>query len=155
MIQNNWCQGEIYNISGRQGFYSYYWLFEKTTFQIKFTNDSEIIYSQFGNILRTEDKKNKTIIMTNLEQIKHLKWEGEYGINNVQTGKWIAFWKGKQLDVGGEYNENGLKIGKWIELFENYWEYSPVTYIGEYQDGNKQGIWDTFYEKQKMQQLIN
>ncbi|CAD8200480.1 unnamed protein product [Paramecium octaurelia] len=93
--------------------------------------------------------------MTNLEQIKHLKWEGDYGINNTQTGKWIAFWKGKQLDVGGYYDENGSKIGKWIELFENYWDFSPVTYVGEYQVGNKQGRWDTFYDKQKMQSFTN
>ncbi|CAK62585.1 unnamed protein product (macronuclear) [Paramecium tetraurelia] len=101
------------------------------------------------------DQKNKPIIMKNLEQIKHLKWEGEFGINNIQTGKWTAFWKGKQLDVGGYYNENGLKIGNWIELFENYWDFSPVTYVGEYQVGYKQGKWDTFYEKQKMQSFTN
>ncbi|CAD8148195.1 unnamed protein product [Paramecium octaurelia] len=153
MIQSGWDLDKIYDIKGRQGFYSYYWQFEKTTFQIKFTSNSELIYYQFGNVLRIEkiiDQKNKPIIMTNLEQIKHLKWEGNYGINNTQTGKWIAFWKGKQLDVGGYYDENGSKIGKWIELFENYWDFSPVTYVGEYQVGNKQGRWDTFYDKQKI-----
>ncbi|CAD8187964.1 unnamed protein product [Paramecium octaurelia] len=82
--------------------------FLRTKFQISLTSTQEIQYSTIeGQVLRIDQRKdisNKPEILTNLEQIKYLNWQGEYGENYKKVGKWIATWKGENLeDIGGWY----------------------------------------------------
>ncbi|CAD8127979.1 unnamed protein product [Paramecium sonneborni] len=118
-------------------------LLSTVSIEVEFTKQNELNYMKDGVILRIEkiqDLQKTPQIMKNIEQIKNLKWEGQYDKNKI--GKWKATWNGKELDIGGNYNQMGQKEGVWKELFENYWEYSKVIYIGEYKEGIKQGNWD-------------
>lgn len=53
---------------------------------------------------------------------------------------------------GGSYNYQGQKDGKWIELSDRYYNFSQVTSVGEYRNGNKVGNWEYYlnYENNKL-----
>lgn len=59
-------------------------------------------------------------LLNNFDQIKYLKFEGQYGKNNRKSGKWKTIWHGELLKGLGGYYENGLKVGLWNELIQNY-----------------------------------
>ncbi|CAD8116043.1 unnamed protein product [Paramecium sonneborni] len=127
------------------------WLFKGAKFSAKTKEDGTIIYLQDGCILY-QDINNTLQNTRNLEQVKHLRWHGSY-VYQRKVGKWYASWKGQILKVGGFYNDEGLKTGEWIEFFENFWDKSQVTYVGEYKKGIKQGKWSTYQFAQKQKQL--
>ncbi|CAK70801.1 unnamed protein product (macronuclear) [Paramecium tetraurelia] len=140
---------------------------KKTNFLVQYTKDRWIHYIQDGCMLRKDRallSNEQPEIYKNLEHIKYLRWEGEYGGNQKKVGMWNAFWRGDNLKVGGLYNENGLKQGKWVNLFPNYNEQifcfessiSQVTYSGYYNKGVKQGEWTSYlYDKQIASGIYN
>ncbi|CAD8130559.1 unnamed protein product [Paramecium sonneborni] len=82
----------------------------------------------------------------NIEQIKHLQWQGSYGDQSQKIGNWTASWKDQILnDVGGLYSNDGKKIGFWKELFQNYCSQTQAFKFGEYQDNRKCGDWMYIY----------
>ncbi|CAD8122848.1 unnamed protein product [Paramecium sonneborni] len=178
--------------------------FENIKFNLRFTQEGEIIYTNYlGSILRIDQFQNQDEeldIMFNLDQIQYLQWQGKYGQNFQKFGRWIAFWKGHALPKasgyyladgkksntwsemtknycdqsqiyevgeyfnnqrigiwkyvcenqeidGGSYNEIGLKNGKWVDLSENFNSYSQLTQQGEYKNGIRVGIWDTYWKQ--------
>ncbi|CAD8156343.1 unnamed protein product [Paramecium pentaurelia] len=46
---------------------------------------------------------------------------------------------------GGQYDNNGKRDGVWLELYENFSENCQVILVGEYQNGYKQGRWNSFF----------
>ncbi|CAD8077813.1 unnamed protein product [Paramecium sonneborni] len=125
----------------------------KSNFQIEFTNDGWLNYIMDGTILKAENHFEKNVqpeIIRNIDQIKNLRWKGEYDRKQRKVGKWNAYWRGDNINVGGYYNEDGKKCGKWIEPFVNYYEISQVVIKGEYKQGLKQGEWITYLQNQQI-----
>ncbi|CAD8157737.1 unnamed protein product [Paramecium pentaurelia] len=123
----------------------------QTNFVVEYTKDGLIKYIMDGEILRIEklyEGYNQTEVIKNVEQIKYLRWQGEYGGNQKKVGKWNAFWRGDNLNVGGLYNENGQKQGKWIELFTNFFDSSQIISSGVYKQGKRHGEWTTSLKDQ-------
>ncbi|CAD8096599.1 unnamed protein product [Paramecium sonneborni] len=128
--------------------YKYKQYFWSAEYQIKESKNRTLIYSYNGEIIRQQqshykEQQYQSQNILNIEQIKYLNWEGNYGKNNQRVGKWDAFWKGEKLMVGGFYDEQEQKIGIWIELDHNYSNFCQVFHIGNYQNGKKQGNWET------------
>ncbi|CAD8110097.1 unnamed protein product [Paramecium primaurelia] len=50
---------------------------------------------------------------------------------------------------GGSYGDQiegySVKIGRWIELSDGFWIHSQITYEGDYQNGEKIGRWNTYW----------
>ncbi|CAD8089846.1 unnamed protein product [Paramecium primaurelia] len=126
--------------------------FVKVKIQITFVKDQDyqILYSKEGVILRKElIKSNPTNfeILTNMEQIQYLQWQGEYGQNRKKIGEWRANWKGEGLQKVGGYYEDGLKEGLWTEPIQNYWSKAQVFARGEYFHDQRYKRWNYFYQK--------
>ncbi|CAD8208314.1 unnamed protein product [Paramecium octaurelia] len=116
---------------------------QETQFSAMYTKNMEMNYVQDGEILRfdaIEDYNNKPQIMKNLQQIKHLNWHGSFNLNYKKQGMWYPTWKGVKLDAGGSYS-NGLKQENWKELVQNYWEKAEVFQQGNYQNNQKNAVW--------------
>ncbi|CAD8129567.1 unnamed protein product [Paramecium sonneborni] len=126
----------------------------RTNFNITVTKNKEILYLKDGFIMRRDQVKetsDKLEILTNLEQIKHLKWIGDYGKNSQKFQKWMATWKGEVLqNVGGVYNENGIKVGLWKEIILNNWSKAQVYEEGRYENRLRQGTWKYIYQDQEI-----
>ncbi|CAD8087580.1 unnamed protein product [Paramecium primaurelia] len=133
----------------------------KVKIQLTITQDNQIICLYEGVIL----KKQVIIYMfqsqiiqdnylnpevLNLEQIKHLQWQGEYCQNKRKFGKWIAIWNGEALLEVGGYYESGLKQGLWKELINQYWSHATIYQSGDYFNDQKQGIWTYNYNNEKI-----
>ncbi|CAD8118609.1 unnamed protein product [Paramecium primaurelia] len=89
-----------------------------------------------------KEPSKKYDLITNLEQIQHLKWQGEFGKNEKKIGRWIAIWKGQTLEaVNRWYSEDGLQSGLQTELINNYWSKADIYVYGEYYNHQKQGVW--------------
>ncbi|CAD8193275.1 unnamed protein product [Paramecium pentaurelia] len=123
--------------------------FVKISIKIRNNNNEELIYIKNDKILRQEkilDQKNNIDLMKNVEQINHLTWRGLFSNFNNKIGIWTAYWKLQKINVGGYYDQKSQKQGKWIEIFENYCDFADATYIGQYKNGLKFGIWETIYK---------
>ncbi|CAD8067350.1 unnamed protein product [Paramecium sonneborni] len=123
-----------------------------TKFEINLTKDKDLIYTKDGSILRIDKSKNsfwQKDVMTNLEQIAYLQWEGEYNKNDIKIGKWTAIFKGVK-DIGGQYNNEGKKQGKWKEIFQNYWSQTIGYEVGEYFNDQRIGIWKYIFQEKEM-----
>ncbi|CAD8121069.1 unnamed protein product [Paramecium sonneborni] len=79
-------------------------------------------------------------------------YNGEYK-NGRKVGRWDLLCKGSHFEKfqqigGGEYEDDRvlgqIKIGKWIELRDNF--ESLIIFEGEYQNGNKVGRWDIYFQ---------
>ncbi|CAD8101536.1 unnamed protein product [Paramecium primaurelia] len=120
-------------------------------FQTVITQDNKLKYIKDGLAIRIDpikDISTKPEILTNLEQIQHLQWVGEYNKNNKKVGKWILKWKGNILkDVGGQYSQTGQKQGLWIELIKNYWSKAEAYEVGQYENNLRIGAWNYIYEE--------
>ncbi|CAD8150614.1 unnamed protein product [Paramecium octaurelia] len=125
----------------------------KTQIRITIKVDHYIEYSLDGVVLRNEliyDDSNYPEIATNLDQIKHLNWLGEYGCNKRKFGKWVVTWNSKVLkDVDGYY-DNGLKQGLWNEPIRNYWSKAQVFERGVYYNNQKCGTWIFIQENKRI-----
>ncbi|CAD8076579.1 unnamed protein product [Paramecium primaurelia] len=117
--------------------------YKKTTINLKLSDQGEVLHLKDGEILKREviSNQNEMETILNLEQLKHLRWEGQYGKQNQKIGKWTPVWNENVLEAGGNYNDFGQKEGIWVDLHENYWEGQQITYRGEYQIGKKVGNW--------------
>ncbi|CAK71723.1 unnamed protein product (macronuclear) [Paramecium tetraurelia] len=124
-----------------------YMLIQKK-FQFKLSDNNEILYAVDGRIIRI-DSNGAQQIMTNLEQINHLHWNGKWDQNFKKIGNWTAQWKDDYEGVGGFYNENGNKQGIWKEMIINFWDQAKVYEIGEYVNGIRQGAWIYVFENKK------
>ncbi|CAD8125043.1 unnamed protein product [Paramecium sonneborni] len=78
-------------------------------------------------------------------------YNGGYNMKGQKIGKWDIFRLGGEQIGGGLYDEQeggSRKIGRWIELSQNFYDYSQVTYNGEYnQNGQKVGRWNIMYNE--------
>ncbi|CAD8156417.1 unnamed protein product [Paramecium pentaurelia] len=68
---------------------------------------------------------------------------GEYE-NGQKVGRWNNVWYEKYEIGGGSYDEqgNGTKVGKWIDSDDKFEYKKQITYIGQYENGQKVGSWD-------------
>ncbi|CAD8079962.1 unnamed protein product [Paramecium primaurelia] len=155
IIQNYWGKAQVYEVGRyenglRQGTWKYIY------------DDQEIGGGEY-----------------NLQGLKNGKWMelweefwhfsqvtyfGEY-INGIKVGKWEIWYKKQYGDYqsekigGGFYDEegNGYKKGKWVELYNGFYDSSPITYHGEYKNSKKVGRWNIYFnygENKEMQNLI-
>ncbi|CAD8166268.1 unnamed protein product [Paramecium pentaurelia] len=69
---------------------------------------------------------------------------GEYYKNN-KVGVWKYIFHNNIIGLG-QYNYQGQRIAKWIELSDRFSNRSQITYIGEYQNGQKIGLWEIWYK---------
>ncbi|CAD8112063.1 unnamed protein product [Paramecium sonneborni] len=110
--------------------------------QIQYVNDGEIIRND-----RIDYLKDNSQILTQLDQIKDLKWQGSYGQNGKKIGKWNVSLENQLINAGGNYQNDGLKIGNWIDLYQDYTKFSKAYLIGQYKEGRKYGRWKAISEK--------
>ncbi|CAD8103716.1 unnamed protein product [Paramecium sonneborni] len=121
--------------------------FRRTKFFVTKPKNNKISYiSDNGSIMRIEQIRDQQLqqseILTNIEQIKFLKWIGQYGNNQQKIGRWKAFWQGESLiGIGGIYSEDGQKQGQWNLLFQNYTKEFQVCESGEYLNDQKIKLW--------------
>ncbi|CAK58108.1 unnamed protein product (macronuclear) [Paramecium tetraurelia] len=74
---------------------------------------------------------------------KEITLVGEYK-NGKKIGLWNTFNWYNQSIGGGEF-EDGIKKGQWVELHDNWHQKWPqISYKGIYQNGKKNGRWDTY-----------
>ncbi|CAD8072405.1 unnamed protein product [Paramecium primaurelia] len=130
----------------------------KVQVQISFTQDNFIFYSLNGTVLRMQeiflnikseqhsDKQKHHDQYNNIDQIKYLHWEGEFGQNNRKSGKWKANWSGPGYKEVGGYYEDGLKQGLWNQFTKNYWNQAEICENGEYFNDEKIGVWKYIYK---------
>ncbi|CAD8190271.1 unnamed protein product [Paramecium pentaurelia] len=86
------------------------------------------------------------------QQHRSITYIGEYK-NGKKVGKWDIWYNylGKNNNIGGGlYDEKGLelKIGQWLELSDGFCDYSQVTYQGQYENGQKVGKWDIWFNEE-------
>ncbi|CAD8102376.1 unnamed protein product [Paramecium sonneborni] len=132
--------------------------FSKIKIQIVFTKDYKIIYKLNEKILREEvvqDIFKYPEIMTSMEQILHLKWHGQWGLDNKKYGRWRVSWQSNVLKEVGGYYMDGLKQGLWKELHKNYYTDAQLFEIGEDYNDLKRSKWNYIYKNNMMQQLLN
>ncbi|CAD8110381.1 unnamed protein product [Paramecium primaurelia] len=126
----------------------------KLNLQITFTQNKEIQYIKDGYKIRIDKIKETTRkpeILTNLEQIQHFYWSGNYGQKNQKIGNWLATWKGETIQgVGGKYSDDGQKQGKWREIVKNYWSLGKVFEEGEYVKDQRIAVWKYIYENNEI-----
>ncbi|CAD8074312.1 unnamed protein product [Paramecium sonneborni] len=119
----------------------------------KITQDHQIIYEKDGVILRREQLNEASInseLLSNIEQIKYLYWQGQVGLNKKKNGRWIATWNGKALKNVGGYYQDGFKHGQWIDIIKNFNSQAQVIQIGEYYNDIKRGKWYYIYINNKI-----
>ncbi|CAD8198813.1 unnamed protein product [Paramecium pentaurelia] len=108
------------------------------------------IYKKDGQILRIEKyilgQKDEKILI-NLEQIKHLEFKGQYGINGNKLKQWNYYWRGEKIG-GGNFNIKGQKEGKWLDLCDNYWDQKNIIEEGYYQEDKRIGDWKIQWNNQ-------
>ncbi|CAD8128878.1 unnamed protein product [Paramecium sonneborni] len=130
-----------------QGLQKFDYQLKQTMFELKTLQNGDQIYQKDGEILRIEKNymryKNYEIIY-NIEQQKHLKFKGQYGVKGNKIKLWKYFWKGKHVG-GGFYNIMGEKEGNWVDLCENYWDKKNILEIGCYSKGKRIGGWTLNY----------
>ncbi|CAD8121209.1 unnamed protein product [Paramecium sonneborni] len=122
----------------------------KKKIQIKLSEKNEIEFIMSESILQKTDISDifeMPQLLTNMEQIKYLKWLGKYGDDRRKIGQWRATWQREiLLNVGGFYDVDGQKQGLWKELIQNFWSEAQVFQIGEYWQSKKIGIWRYIYK---------
>ncbi|CAD8129443.1 unnamed protein product [Paramecium sonneborni] len=69
---------------------------------------------------------------------------GLWNINQVYNGKTQKI--GDGLYHYGKEGSLVQRLENWVELNNDYRECSYVTYVGQYQNGKKTGIWDTYWK---------
>ncbi|CAD8165562.1 unnamed protein product [Paramecium pentaurelia] len=97
---------------------------------------------KFGSWIELSDGfgRNSKIIYT-----------GEYK-NDQKVGRWDIQYKEADQEQflligGGQYDKmgDGSKIGRWIEISDGFSDDSKLTYKGDYKNGQKVGIWESFW----------
>ncbi|CAD8116035.1 unnamed protein product [Paramecium sonneborni] len=88
-----------------------------------------------------------------------ITFSGEYQ-NDLKIGSWQTNFREYGGDKysqtgGGSFDQKGMKVGSWIELSEVFNRDFQLIYQGEYQNGQKTGIWNTMYRKEVKNQFKN
>ncbi|CAD8090427.1 unnamed protein product [Paramecium sonneborni] len=125
----------------------------KVNILIKLTSNRQIQYLKDGAILRIDQlmySDSNPNLLNNYDQIKYLKFEGQYGLDCKKFGKWKTIWNGEVLKELGGYYQNGLKQGLWKELIRNYQSLAKVYEKGAYLNGQKYGMWNYIYKNQNI-----
>ncbi|CAD8108902.1 unnamed protein product [Paramecium primaurelia] len=148
----NWQEGKI-KTTGMQTNFNLYFLeyqLQKTSFIVEYTNDAEIIHIKDGVKLKkekiTNELKSQNVIRS-LDQIRCLEWTRRSD-NYLEFEKWMALHRSESFESGGFQTKDGIKIGKWIDLFENFNRQSLTFYEGNYNYGQKEGLWDILSKDQ-------
>ncbi|CAD8184649.1 unnamed protein product [Paramecium octaurelia] len=89
------------------------------------------------------------------ENYQSITYVGEYK-NGLKFGKWETKNQGLLIPQflcisgGGSYDEssNGIKIGNWIDIDVKSCFFQQIIYQGEYRNGKKIGLWDTWQQKE-------
>ncbi|CAD8085143.1 unnamed protein product [Paramecium primaurelia] len=81
-------------------------------------------------------------------------FEGRYK-NGIKIGFWEIMFREKMIEEFSfmlinplyfsgfqNYNLNGIKIGKFVELIEDQLNFSQIVTVGQYINGEKEGLWD-------------
>ncbi|CAK86294.1 unnamed protein product (macronuclear) [Paramecium tetraurelia] len=128
--------GEYAN-GNKIGFWNtYYKEFNTTQFQIIGVGE----YHQgirIGKWIELIDNQGQSLIT----------WQGEY-LNGKKIGQWEIKYKENYDNQffygGGSYDQlgNESKIGQWIELSDGFFEYSQITFNGQYKNGKKYNNWE-------------
>ncbi|CAD8112997.1 unnamed protein product [Paramecium primaurelia] len=124
----------------------------KTSFELITQKNGNKVYQKDGQILRIQKNilgQKSEQLLYNLEQIKHLEFQGQYGVNGYKINQWNYFWKGQQIG-GGVYNSNGEKEGNWIDLCDNYWDQKNIIEKGYYEQNKKIGVWNIIWDNQEI-----
>ncbi|CAD8182413.1 unnamed protein product [Paramecium octaurelia] len=51
---------------------------------------------------------------------------------------------------GGLYEQDkGMKIGEWVEISDGFYSDSQVFYKGQFQSGNKSGVWEIWFQDER------
>ncbi|CAD8083169.1 unnamed protein product [Paramecium primaurelia] len=112
------------------------------------------LYDESGN----ECKIGRWIeISDEFDDFSQVTYHGDYRCGK-KVGRWdIKYQKNydnlqNEKIGGGSYDElgNECKIGKWTELNHKFRDISQVTYIGEYKNNKKIGLWEIQYEAEKI-----
>ncbi|CAD8178253.1 unnamed protein product [Paramecium octaurelia] len=123
--------------------------FIKVKIQVAINNGNLIMFSYKNQIIRKahfSDFYTNIDMFENIEQIKYLEWQGEYGPTQRRQGKWIATWKGiRIIEVGGYYQDD-IKMGLWKQPITNYGDKAKVYESGEYFEDQKCGRWNYIYK---------
>ncbi|CAD8133729.1 unnamed protein product [Paramecium pentaurelia] len=90
-------------------------------------------------------------LIWNYQDISNVYEIGIYN-NDVRQGVWKYKYK-KELINGGIYDQKGFKQGTWIDLGQQFWDFSQVTYEGQYKNGLKIGRWNINYREQNYKQF--
>ncbi|CAK76076.1 unnamed protein product (macronuclear) [Paramecium tetraurelia] len=88
-------------------------------------------------------------LSTEFQIDSEVKYAGLYQ-NGKKVGRWNTYYNKKKMYTdlicyfsgGGFYDECFLKHGKWIDLIDNFSNDRQIAIIGEYNKGEKIGIWD-------------
>ncbi|CAD8173472.1 unnamed protein product [Paramecium octaurelia] len=125
----------------------------KTSFHLITKTNGDKLYQQNGETLKIEknivgSKRNDQVLL-NIEQMKYLEFQGQYGINGYKYKQWNYLWKGKQVG-GGNFNILGQKEGKWIDLCDDFWDNKQIFEEGDYQGDNRIGDWIISQKSQKI-----
>ncbi|CAD8129516.1 unnamed protein product [Paramecium sonneborni] len=135
---------------------------EKIHIQIKFNSNQQIIYSQNRVIVRVtqgHDVLDKKEMFNNMDQIHNLSWQGYYGKNKENHGKWIAFWnKDLLINVGGQSQiiyyilcyKDGQKKAPRKDPFLNDMKQSQILETGEYYYDFRIGKWNIIFQNVKI-----
>ncbi|CAD8209887.1 unnamed protein product [Paramecium octaurelia] len=124
----------------------------KKSFNLITQNNGDKLYLKDGEILRIEKRilgQKSEQFLKKLEQIKHLEFKGQYGINGYKINQWNYFWKGQQVG-GGKYDLRGQKKGKWIDLCDDYRDLKNVVEEGDYQQDQRFGEWKIIWNNQQI-----
>ncbi|CAK63131.1 unnamed protein product (macronuclear) [Paramecium tetraurelia] len=93
-------------------------------------------------------------ISEGFRRISQTKYSGDYK-NGRKVGKWNIDFITKDIysnfNGGGFYDkEDSFKTGKWVELSDRFYNYSQVTYDGEYKNCKKIGRWIIKFEDEEI-----
>ncbi|CAD8214438.1 unnamed protein product [Paramecium pentaurelia] len=146
------CQVRQYGeyINGKKvGRWDSYWHYEKL-----YKHIGGGLYDESGN----ECKIGRWIEITEeFNSTSQVSYHGDYKCGK-KVGRWDIWYQKNYHDLkyekigGGSYDEvgNGCKIGKWTEVIHDFSDFSQVTYLGEYKNGKKIGLWEIQYEAKKI-----
>ncbi|CAD8213686.1 unnamed protein product [Paramecium pentaurelia] len=94
------------------------------------------------------DQYETSQIMTNIEQINYLTWQGERSHSFQKIGRWAADWNWNYEGVGGVYSDYGQKQSQWKEMTSNFGEIKTWNYV----QGNNR-LQNSFFENQRWRSL--
>ncbi|CAD8112260.1 unnamed protein product [Paramecium primaurelia] len=140
------------NIEVSEGLLGYRNRLIKKQFNLLTQKNGDQVFIKDGQILGILQKNMGSVtgqVRYNLEKIKYLQFQGQFGIKGYRIKQWIYYWKGLQVG-GGYYNLLGQKEGEWVDLTNNYWDFRKIVEKGSYKQGKRVGVWYIHMNNQVM-----